>query len=128
LPKQIYPPDTPQQLPAPLGQIPSISPQKLQLALNSDRAPLLVDIREFTEFKKGHIAQAQSVPLPEIFTHPSTLSQDRNIVLVCRGGWRSQRAVLFLQEHGYKNITMLQGGMLAWLSAGFSEEIEYVTD
>ena len=88
----------------------------------------MIDVREPTEFKKGHIASAHLVPLPEIFTHPATIPQDRNVVLVCRGGWRSQRVTVFLQNQGYKNIAMLRGGMLAWLSAQLPEEIEYVTD
>jgi len=127
LPKQIYPADTPQNVSIPTDPIAYVSPQELHQSLSDGDAPLVVDVREPNEFKKSHIARAKLVPLQEIFTYPSAIPQDRNVVLVCRGGWRSRRAMAFLQEHGYKNITMLRGGMLAWLSAGLPEEIEYLT-
>jgi SulP family sulfate permease len=127
LPKQTHPAGGRQGPPVPVGSIPNVSPLELQQVLRNGHAPLVIDVREPNEFKKGHIAQARLVPLQEIFNFPSVIPNDRDIVLVCQGGQRSQRATAFLQEHGYENVVMLQGGMLAWLSAGYPEEIEYLT-
>jgi SulP family sulfate permease len=113
LPKQILVPEA--LLAADeISNLPSISPQQLQQALINGSAPTVVDIREPREFSKSRIAQAQSLPLSEILTGSFDLSKDRDIVLVCRGGWRSRQAVLLLRRQGYQNLRFLQGGMLAW--------------
>jgi SulP family sulfate permease len=127
LPKQIYPADPSREISVPAASVINISPQELQQVLSNGNAPLVLDVREPNEFKKGHIAQAHHVPLQKIFACSSGLPKDRNIVFVCRGGWRSRQATAFLQERGYKNITMLHGGMLAWLTAGLPQEIEYLS-
>jgi SulP family sulfate permease len=55
---------------------------------------------------------------------PPPLPRQRKIVLVCRGGRRSERAACLLQSQGYSNVTVLQGGMLAWEAEGLLEAID----
>ena len=40
--------------------------------------------------------------------------RDREIVVQCRSGGRSQRIAEFLQQSGYPNVKNLAGGILAW--------------
>lgn len=87
-------------------------------------APVVVDVREPREFKQGHIAQAQSIPLSTILADHISLPTDRPIVLVCRSGRRSRRAATALQNTGCKNILVMTGGMLAWESEGLLEAID----
>jgi rhodanese-related sulfurtransferase len=51
-------------------------------------------------------------------------STDNQIVVVCRSGWRSRRAVQILRAKGYSHTKMLEGGMLAWEKAGLAEKVE----
>jgi SulP family sulfate permease len=110
---------------ATLPNIDGLSARELELALAGDNPPWVIDIRESREFDKGHLAQAQSRPLSKLLAQVTDLPHDRNIVLVCRSGWRSQRVAALLQERGYQNIRILHGGMLAWIAAGQQQIIEY---
>jgi SulP family sulfate permease len=125
LPKQTYLTDSPLQSYISPDTIASISPQDLQQKLFNGHKLLIIDVREPREFKHGHIPQAKLVPLPEILSAAPTLPQNRDIVCVCRGGWRSTRAVSLLKNKGYQNVWVLQGGMLAWEAAGLREVIDY---
>lgn len=91
---------------------------------NGDR-PYVVDVREPREYKQGHIAEARLVPLSKILAAEVKLPADQQIVLVCRSGRRSRRAASALQHIGCMNVQILQGGMLAWGSAGLLEAVEY---
>lgn len=88
------------------------------------KRPAVIDVREPREFKRGHIAEAELVPLPQILSDKVKLPNDRQIVLVCRSGRRSRRAAAALQQMGCMNVAVLQGGMLAWEAAGLLEAVE----
>jgi SulP family sulfate permease len=124
LPKQIFVSDMVFAADS-ISNLPCISAQELQQALINGRGPLVIDVRESREFSKSHITQAQSVPLSAILARPFDLPKDRDIVLVCRGGWRSQRVVILLQAQGYQNLRFLQGGMLAWEAARLKETVSH---
>jgi SulP family sulfate permease len=87
--------------------------------------PYVVDVREPREYNQGHIAEARLVPLPRILAAEVKLPADKQIVLVCRSGRRSRRAAAALQHIGCLNVQILQGGMLAWSSAGLLEAVEF---
>ena len=115
----------PGQLDLPEG-VEFIAPSDLWAKLHDDPekdAPVVVDVREPREYRRGHIAEARSVPLPLVSTIQETLSKDRPIVLACRTGRRSRRAACALAAEGHTNITILDGGMLAWQSSGLLEAI-----
>ena len=125
LPKQTYPADIPLHTDIPPDTIANISPQELREKLvNGDTRPLVIDVREPREFKRGHIPQAQLIPLPKILSDIPDLPNNREIVVVCRGGRRSTRATYMLQNKGYQNVRVLQGGMLAWESAQLLEAVD----
>jgi SulP family sulfate permease len=107
-----------------ITNIGAISPHELRQKLRGDHPPIVIDVRERREFKRGHIPQAQLIPLPKIISDPLTLPRDQEIVLVCRSGRRSVRAACSLQHKGCHHITILQGGMLAWETAGLLEAID----
>jgi SulP family sulfate permease len=123
LPKQTYPTEI--ALPdIPPDNIADILPQELWQKLHDASPPLVVDVREPREFRLGHIPQAQLIPLPQILSDTPDLPGNREIILVCRGGRRSTRAIRILQNKGYQNVRVLQGGMLAWEAAELLEAID----
>ena len=122
LPKQISVPETLLAADG-ISDLAYVSPQELQQTLTNHNAPAVIDVRESREFSKGHIARAQSAPISEILTGSFDLPKDRDIVLVCRGGWRSQRAAVLLRAQGYQHLRFLQGGMLAWKAAKLQETV-----
>jgi len=94
--------------------LPTISPNDLYQALRSPNPPLVIDVREPREFKRSHIPQARNAPLSKLLKEPLDIPKDAPLVLVARTTRRSRRAAYVLQQQGFKNLTVLEGGMQAW--------------
>jgi SulP family sulfate permease len=126
LPKRIDIVDLPRVRDIPKGGIIEVNARDLwkRMKREENSAPLVVDVREPREFKQGHIPDAQLIPLPTILADNVRLPNDRQIVLVCRSGRRSQRAAYALQKMGCMNVAVLDGGMVAWESADLLEAID----
>ena len=124
LPKRAFPAEIPLHTDIPTESIDTISPQQLWDDLHNGQPAVMVDVREPREFLRGHIPQAESIPLPELLTEAIDLPKDQPIIVVCRGGRRSTRAAHILRTQGYKNVAVLQGGMLAWESANLLEAVD----
>lgn len=86
----------------------------------------IIDVREPREYHRGHIPQAEMVPLPRILSgqHKLDLEGENKFVFVCRSGRRSRRVARLLMN-GHKNIRVLSGGMLAWEAEGLLEAVDY---
>ncbi len=125
LPRITYPIEIPVYTDIPHGTVPNISPKKLwEQMYNNLVSPLVVDVREPREFKHGHIPGAQLIPLPKLLATLPNFSDGRQVVLVCRGGRRSTRAAYLLRDKGYDNVLNLEGGMIAWETAGLLIAVE----
>ncbi|MFQ3565476.1 MAG: rhodanese-like domain-containing protein [Aggregatilineales bacterium] len=85
--------------------------------LQSDSPPLVLDVREPSEFSLGHIRGARLIPLSELPSRIAELPSDQTILCVCRSGSRSSVAVRQLTRAGLQAIN-LQGGMTAWQRSG----------
>jgi SulP family sulfate permease len=107
-----------------LEEVTSIAPHDLWEELHGRIPPVIIDIREPREFKQGHIPQAQSNPIFKMISDTSELPQIRQVVLVCRTGRRSNRAIHMLKKQGFTNIRILEGGMVAWENDGLLEAVE----
>jgi len=108
----------------PLSDVKTIAPLDLWEELHQRTPPVVIDIREHREYRQGHIPQATSVPIFKLISNFSEIPQLRQVVLVCRTGRRSRRAIHVLNEKGFINIRILEGGMLAWENTGLLEAIE----
>lgn len=125
LPKRIGAETIPLPAFTPLNGVADIAPQDLWRELmHSETPPLVIDVREPREFQQGHIPQAQLIPLLELAGKKTDLPHDREIVLVCRSGRRSQRAAYLLKEKNGSKVRVLKGGMLAWEAAKLLEAVD----
>lgn len=86
--------------------------------------PLVVDVREPEEYRAGHLPGAILLPLRSLIERAPELPRDRRILLVCRSGRRSTRALHWLIEMGFERTFNLKGGILGWKAAGRGVEIE----
>ena len=82
-----------------------------------DAGALLLDVREPSEWKAGHVAQAWLLPMGRVARQRSDLPHDRQIVVVCRSGGRSAAVAEALRAWGFDAVN-LSGGMTAWALAG----------
>lgn len=78
----------------------------------------LIDVRSDAEWKAGHIEGATHHFLGRLPKTAGSLPEDRKVVVQCRSGARSAIGVSVLQAAGIKQAINLQGGFLAWKSAG----------
>lgn len=88
--------------------------------------PEVIDVREEREFIRGHIRQAQLIPMSRFDPARLRLGKEKNIVLVCRSGRRSERVAQALQQAGFTSVRILTGGMVAWESSGLLEAFDPV--
>jgi rhodanese-related sulfurtransferase len=97
----------------PAPQVPQVSPQHARTLLED--GSLLVDVREDDEWLAGHVAGAMHVPLAQVGS--VELPQEGTVLVVCRSGGRSSKAVAALTAAGVQAVNV-DGGMTAWAAAG----------
>jgi rhodanese-related sulfurtransferase len=95
------------------GNVPQIDPA--DAARRMAAGALLLDVREPDEWQAGHARAARHIPMADVPAAP--LPDDTEIVVVCRGGGRSQKVAEFLVAQGVAAIN-LAGGMRAWAESG----------
>lgn len=93
---------------------PVIAPVALKALIATSAKFVLVDVRQPDEFAAGHIDGAVAMPLDTIQTAYKSLPKGVKLVVYCRAGHRSAKAVSFLVSHGYENAVSLDGGITAW--------------
>jgi len=75
---------------------------------------VLVDVREPHEFQIGRIPNSRLIPLGELPKRVNELNVSDDIVVHCKSGMRSAKAMDFLKQSGFKRVKNLKGGILAW--------------
>lgn len=85
----------------------------------TNEKPLLVDVREPSEFDAARIEGALLAPLATVEKSLESTDRGREIVLVCRSGRRSAKAYETLARRGFTSMKNLEGGMLAWEERGY---------
>lgn len=78
---------------------------------------VLLDVREDDEWRRGHAAGAQHIPIGEVPIRLHEIDPNAKLYVICHRGGRSMRAAQYLQGSGYRPINV-NGGMLAWANAG----------
>ena len=88
----------------------SVSPKEAS-AMFTEKNAIIVDVREDSEWKEGHIAGAIHIPLAQVTGRLSELAQykDSNVVVQCRSGKRSAKAASTLQDAGFTKVYNLTG-------------------
>lgn len=91
-----------------------ISVTELNEQNESNGDTFILDVREPHEYEICRIPNSKLIPLNELPTRVQELDRSWNIVVHCRSGARSAKAVKFLREAGFDKIKNLKGGILAW--------------
>jgi rhodanese-related sulfurtransferase len=77
--------------------------------------PLLVDVREPTEFLRGHLPNAVNIPLRSLGDHLDDIPRDRPVILYCSTGYRTGLGVMALHLWGYDNVQGYPPSYQGWL-------------
>ena len=110
------PPDANPKLPA------NLAPADLYQRLLAGEQLQLVDVREAAEFAGLRIGLADLLPLAELEQRAGELERDKPVVCLCRSGQRSGLAVRKLAALGFRQVSQLDGGLMAWEQAGLPLE------
>lgn len=93
-----------------------ITVKELKRKLDAREDFVFIDVREPHEFSEFNLG-ATLIPLGEI---PEAISdmkdkKDAEVIVHCRSGARSGRAVQFMEAEGFNNVHNVEGGVLAWI-------------
>jgi rhodanese-related sulfurtransferase len=84
-----------------------------------DSGTFLLDVRQPEEWNEYHIPGTTLIPLGELKSRVNELPQDKEIVVVCRSGNRSQEGRDILLSAGLEQVTSMAGGVNEWRAAGY---------
>jgi adenylyltransferase/sulfurtransferase len=91
-----------------------IEPEELAERIQHGKRPRLIDVREPHELEISRIQGAELMPLGSLAAHLHELDSAEEIVLFCKSGSRSARAVELLAGAGFRKQRHLRGGINAW--------------
>ncbi len=91
-----------------------IEPLELQKRMAQGNHLRLIDVREPHELEISHIEGARLIPLGQLASRLPELDSAEDIVLFCKSGARSGRALELLLSAGFRKVKNLKGGINAW--------------
>ncbi len=83
--------------------------------IKHDREVQIIDVREPFEVEIAAIPNTKLIPLGEVVARAKEIDGSRTAIIHCKAGGRSAKAIVALQESGYKGkLLNLKGGITAW--------------
>jgi adenylyltransferase/sulfurtransferase len=110
-------PDTPEDKSVKNG-IPQLSVKELKRRIDAGEDVYILDVREPFEYQIAQIG-GKLIPQNDVPKRLAEIDRDREVIVHCKSGGRSQRIAEFLKQSGYPRVVNLAGGILAW-----SDEID----
>jgi adenylyltransferase/sulfurtransferase len=95
--------------------IPQITVTELKRRIDAGEDLFILDVREPFEYQIANIG-GKLIPQNEVPQRLGEIDRDREIIVHCKGGVRSQRIAEFLKQSGYSEVVNVAGGILAWSS------------
>ena len=88
-------------------------------AAKRDAGAFILDVRQPDEWNAVHIPGATLIPLDQLEARVNEVPKDKEVVVVCRSGNRSQQGRDILKSAGFSQVTSMAGGMNQWSAAGY---------
>jgi adenylyltransferase/sulfurtransferase len=93
--------------------IPQMTVKELKQRIDAGEAVQLIDVREPYEYQIAQIG-GKLIPQNDVPQRLHEIDREREVVVHCRSGARSQRIAEFLKQAGYPSVANVAGGILAW--------------
>jgi adenylyltransferase/sulfurtransferase len=93
--------------------VPQITPVELKRRIDAGEDVFILDVREPFEYQIANIG-GKLIPQNDVPQRLAEIDREREIVVQCKSGGRSQRIAEFLVQSGYPKVANLAGGILAW--------------
>ena len=88
----------------------------------SQQGAFVLDVRTLEEWNEFHAPNSTLIPLDQLASRLNEVPRDRQIVVVCRSGNRSQQGRDILLNAGFVQVTSMTGGLSEWRASGFPVE------
>jgi len=95
--------------------VPQITVSELKRRIDAGEDLFILDVREPFEYQIANIG-GKLIPQGEVPQRLAEIDRDREIIVHCKAGGRSQRIAEFLKQSGYPDVVNVAGGILAWSS------------
>ncbi len=106
----------------PVQRIELIDPEELAARGRGADPPLILDVRNATEYAGEHIPGSLHIPYGDLADRIDEVPRDRTIATICRGGKRSGLAASILQREGFDDVVHVGQGVGAWRDGGHPVE------
>jgi adenylyltransferase/sulfurtransferase len=93
--------------------IPQLTVKELKRRIDAGEDVFILDVREPYEYRIAQIG-GKLIPQTDVPNRLSEIDRNREVIVQCRSGVRSQRIAEFLKQQGYPRVVNLAGGILAW--------------
>jgi adenylyltransferase/sulfurtransferase len=93
--------------------IPQITVKELKRRMDAGEDVQLIDVREPFEYQIAQIG-GKLIPQNDVPQRLAEIDREREVIVQCKSGGRSQRIAEFLVQTGYPRVSNLAGGILAW--------------
>jgi molybdopterin/thiamine biosynthesis adenylyltransferase/rhodanese-related sulfurtransferase len=93
----------------------AITPLELKALRDRGERPFLLDVRNPEEIAICRIEGSTVIPLPELAGRLGELDPGVAMVVHCKSGMRSAKAIVLLRENGFTRLRNLTGGILGWI-------------
>jgi adenylyltransferase/sulfurtransferase len=92
-----------------------VTVEELKALLDSGETPFVLDVREPLELEIApYPFPVRHVPMREVPQRLAEIPADREVVVACRSGVRSETVARSLRANGVPRAVNLEGGILAW--------------
>jgi hydroxyacylglutathione hydrolase len=89
-----------------------------RIAAGGPDAPLVIDVRQATEFAAGHVPGSVHIRGGDLPNRLGGLPRDRPIATICASGYRSSVAASLLRRAGFADVAWVAAGVPAWQAGG----------
>jgi rhodanese-related sulfurtransferase len=97
----------------------SLLPYNFHMAYLKEDKAILIDVREFFEFRKTRLKDAVNIPSSgDMGFTADTLDKECTLFLYCTSGYRSKRVAVVFHDKGFRKLYSLEGGIVAWKKEG----------
>tara|TARA_B100000287_G_scaffold367563_1_gene363396 strand:+ start:270 stop:590 length:321 start_codon:yes stop_codon:yes gene_type:complete len=94
--------------------IPEVDVKTLESKLKNKENFILLDVRTDREYFLSSIEGSLHMPMNTIAEGYTSLDKDKEIIVQCKSGVRSEKVCEFLLNNGFKNVKNLAGGIVEW--------------
>lgn len=98
----------------------TVTPERAKLFLEVGERPIFIDLRPAKDFTKGRLPKARSIPISDLQKRFAEVPRSGRVILYCDCPVKEiDAAYSFLEDRGYRNVSVMEGGFSGWVRRKF---------